>query len=325
MPDPDKWIIDQPLELIPFAKWQRTVNLMASLFKAPAGFIVQHTEEGYQVAVASEQEENPYDVGGVIPPDTNIFCRKIVQTRQELYVQSATKDEEWQTNPEVTEDGFNSYLGVPIFWPSGRPFGTICVMDFAITNYDDPYIELIRQFRDIIQADLSLLDHFDQFRELAMTDELTQLYNRRGFQTVAAQRIQLAKRNDASLALIYLDMNGLKRINDILGHQAGDSALSFLANSLNQQFRASDVIARIGGDEFLILAETSDLDALNNSCSRVDQMVKEEVAQDKVHAGVSYGVLQMFDLNRPLEDWIQLADKAMYEDKKARRRNTDSD
>lgn len=325
MVNPDQWLIEQPLELIPFAKWQRTVNLMANLFKAPAGFIVQHTHDGYQVTIASEQSENPYDAGSVIPPDSDIFCRKIVQTRQELYVRHASSLEEWKTNPEVTEDGFNSYLGVPIFWPDGKPFGTICVMDFAITDYDDPYVELIRQFRDIVQADLSLLNHFDQFRALAMTDELTGLYNRRGFQTVSEQRIQLAKRNDADLALVYMDMNGLKLVNDQLGHSAGDQALRLLADTLRQHFRISDVAARIGGDEFLLLAETessdSSLKALTASCNQVDKTIRDNMSDyPHIHTGVSFGVLQMFDLNRPLEQWIQLADKEMYEHKKRRRR-----
>lgn len=221
MPDKNKWLTDQPLELIPFSKWQKTVDLMATLFQAPAGFIVQYTSDGYQTTIASQQPENPYAAGGVIAPDENIFCRKIVQTGEELYVQRATLEDEWQTNPEVSDDGFNSYLGVPIHWPNGDPFGTICVMDFKTTNYDDRYLELIRQFRDIVQADLSLLDHFDQFRELAMSDDLTRLYNRRGFETVAQQRIQLAKRNDANLVLIYMDLNGLKTINDQLGHHQG--------------------------------------------------------------------------------------------------------
>lgn len=325
MPNPEKWLIEQSLELVPFAKWQRTVNLMANLFKAPAGFIVQHTEGGYQVTIASEQDENPYDAGGIIPPDTNIFCRKIVQTRQELYVRHATAQEEWKTNPEVSDDGFNSYLGVPIFWPDGKPFGTICVMDFAITDYEESYVELIRQFRDIIQADLSLLDHFDQFRELAMSDELTGLYNRRGFQTVSEQRIQLAKRNDAELALIYMDMNGLKSINDELGHTAGDQALKLLAETLTRHFRSSDVLARIGGDEFLLLAETSSaenncLDALTENCKKVDNIIRESMSDfPEIQTGVSFGILHMYDLNRPLEQWIQLADKEMYEHKKRRR------
>ncbi|MCV6588181.1 MAG: sensor domain-containing diguanylate cyclase [Marinobacterium sp.] len=321
MPDSGKWLIDQPLELIPFAKWQRTVNLMTELFRAPAGFIVQHTEEGYQVAVASEQEENPYGAGLIVPVDANIFCRKIVQSRQELYVRAATECEEWQTNPEVTEDGFNSYLGVPIFWPDGKPFGTICVMDFAITDYDAPFVELIRQFRDLVQADLVLLDHFDLFRELAMKDELTGLYNLRGFRMVAEQRMLLAKSNHTRLALIYLDMNGLKTINDQLGHAAGDQALRLLADSLRQSFRATDVLARIGGDEFLLLAETDDLVALSEHCQAVDTLVKKGIdPSHHISTGVSFGILQMDDLEQPLEHWIARADQAMYEHKKSRPR-----
>lgn len=319
MPDKKAWLLDQPLELVPFSKWQKTVDLMTTLFQAPAGFIVQHTHQGYQTTIASQQDENPYGPGVVIEPDENIFCRKIVQTGQELYVQKATEEHEWQTNPEVANDGFNSYLGVPIHWPNGQPFGTICVMDFKVTNYDDSYMELIRQFRDIVQADLLLLDHFDQFRELAMTDELTRLYNRRGFETVAEQRIQLAKRNDARLSLVYMDMNGLKSINDQLGHHLGDKALTYVADSLRQHFRSSDVLARIGGDEFLLLAETDNLNALNDSCDKVDQALKQYFSEHPtITTGVSFGVLQIDDIHLPLAHWINQADEKMYQHKSSR-------
>lgn len=320
-----QWLTSDNQELVPLSRWQNTVNLMASLFKAPAGFIVQYQPEGYRVTIASEQDENPYDAGGIIPPDTNIFCRKIVKTKQELYVNHATIEDEWKTNPEVSDDGFNSYLGFPIFWPSGEPFGTICVMDFEVTHYDVTYVELIKQFRDLVQTDLLLVEQFEQIREMALMDELTGLFNRRGFMAVAEQRVQLARRNGGHLALIYLDMDGLKGLNDSLGHETGDLALAMVADSIRNNIRGSDVCARLGGDEFLVLAETQHLDQMELVCEHIEDEFKGRLANkinvnlDDLEVGLSYGVVAVEYLDQPLEAWVRQADQAMYLCKQARK------
>ncbi|MAC46569.1 MAG: diguanylate cyclase [Oceanospirillum sp.] len=321
----EEWLTTDNQELVPLTRWQNTVNLMASLFRAPAGFIVQYQPEGYRVTIASEQDENPYGAGAIIPPDTNIFCRKIVETQQELYVSHATQDDEWQTNPEVTNDGFNSYLGFPIFWPSGKPFGTICVMDFEVTHYDETYVQLIKQFRDLVQTDLLLVEQFEQIRELALMDELTGLFNRRGLLTVAEQRVQLARRNGSDLALIYLDMDGLKGLNDKIGHEAGDLALAGVGHCIRNNIRGSDVCARLGGDEFLILAETANLNQMESVCERIEldfkALLEGSIKADlsNLGLGLSYGVVAIDDLAQPLDVWVRQADQAMYLCKQARK------
>jgi diguanylate cyclase (GGDEF)-like protein/PAS domain S-box-containing protein len=88
---------------------------------------------------------------------------------------------------------------------------------------------------------------------LLLTDELTQLYNRRGFLTLANQQIKISRRIKRSMLLIYADVDGFKQINDTYGHAEGDIALKDLTEILKQTFRESDIIARIGGDEFVIL------------------------------------------------------------------------
>jgi len=312
----EEWLTPENQELVPLSRWQNTVNLMADLFRAPAAFIVQHGPDGFRVTIASEQEANPYPSGGIIPPDTNIFCRKIVETRKPLYVNHATADPEWETNPEVSQDGFNSYLGLPIFWPDGMPFGTICVMDFSVTHYDDTYIQLIKQFRDLVQTDLLLVQQFEQIREMALNDELTHLFNRRGFITVAEQRIQLARRNNNCLSLVFLDVDGLKVLNDNLGHEAGDVALKALARCMKSNVRGSDICARLGGDEFIILAETDQTDALKNICQRIENDFSETMPDNAPECtGVSYGIVQIDDLSASLECWMEKADKLMYSQK----------
>src|ERR1700674_1728956 len=100
-----------------------------------------------------------------------------------------------------------------------------------------------------------------ELRYLALTDDLTCLYNRRGFFAAATQQLKLARRNSQSMLLLFCDVDNLKKINDSYGHREGDLALVRPADALEAAFRDSDVLARLGGDEYAVLAlEASDED-----------------------------------------------------------------
>jgi diguanylate cyclase (GGDEF)-like protein len=94
----------------------------------------------------------------------------------------------------------------------------------------------------------------ENLRQLALIDELTQLYNRRGFLSVFQQYLKIARRDDKHLLLLMVDVDGLKTINDTYGHLEGDRAIVDTARVLKKTFRSSDLIGRIGGDEFVVLA-----------------------------------------------------------------------
>ncbi|MCX8021194.1 MAG: sensor domain-containing diguanylate cyclase [Syntrophorhabdaceae bacterium] len=159
----------------------------------------------------------------------------------------------------------------------------------------------------------------EKLRALSLTDELTGLQNRRGFFTLAEQQIKIAERMKKNMLLFFIDLNKMKQINDTLGHQGGDRALKDLAKVLKEVFRESDVVARIGGDEFAVLAlDTSDesqdtltkrlykhLDALNSSKGR-DYILS-----------ISVGVAR-YDPKNPssLSELMALADSRMYEQKR---------
>ena len=112
----------------------------------------------------------------------------------------------------------------------------------------------------------------EEMRNLALRDELTGLYNRRGFFTLIEHQLKLAKRKKTGMFLLYADLDDLKSINDTWGHREGDVALIETAKILRKNYRESDIIARIGGDEFVVFpAGTSDddsekiLDRLHNA------------------------------------------------------------
>jgi diguanylate cyclase (GGDEF)-like protein len=162
----------------------------------------------------------------------------------------------------------------------------------------------------------SLLDR--ELRYLALTDDLTCVFNRRGFFAAATQQLKLAQRNAQRLLLLFCDVNNLKRINDSFGHREGDLALIRAADALEQTLRDSDVLARIGGDEFAVLALESSGQSQGIILRRLEKNLKMSSATEKRYElSLSVGVAR-FDPNHAvsLGELMSQADKAMYEEKR---------
>jgi diguanylate cyclase (GGDEF)-like protein len=157
---------------------------------------------------------------------------------------------------------------------------------------------------------------------LSLTDELTDLYNRRRFFVLAEQYLKLAIRSKKRLLLFYLDMDDLKSINDRFGHNDGDQALIALGSILKKTFRESDIIARIGGDEFVVLLESTDEND-EILITRLHENIKNynaEVSQN-YKLSVSVGVAD-FNPEHPvsIDELLSKADALMYTQKRKRRK-----
>ncbi|HEX8176759.1 MAG TPA: PAS domain S-box protein [Pyrinomonadaceae bacterium] len=163
----------------------------------------------------------------------------------------------------------------------------------------------------------------ETLRSLSLLDDLTGLYNRRGFLALAEQQVRLTQRTGHGFTLVFADLDGLKQINDRLGHRAGDEALRTVAEILKKSFRESDIIARLSGDEFTILA-LEDYEAPANPAvtARLWEKLEEYKRQDSrpFDLSLSVGVVH-FDPESggSLEELISQADKAMYQDKQSKR------
>lgn len=161
----------------------------------------------------------------------------------------------------------------------------------------------------------SLLDR--ELRQLAITDDLTGLYNRRGFLASATHQLKVAQRNGQNLLLFCCDVDNLKTINDSYGHQEGDLALIHTADVLETTFRDSDILARFGGDEFVVLASEASKQDQETILSRLEQNLKAANAEEsKFRLSLSIGVARS-DPKFPstLGDLMMCADRAMYEHK----------
>jgi diguanylate cyclase (GGDEF)-like protein len=162
----------------------------------------------------------------------------------------------------------------------------------------------------------ALLDR--ELRCLALTDDLTCLFNRRGFFAAATQQLKLAQRNGQSLLLLFCDVDNLKKINDTYGHHEGDLALIRAADALEQSFRASDILSRLGGDEFVVLASETSNQTQEIILRRLDKNLKKSSATELRYAlSLCVGVAR-FDPKCAitLGELMVQADKAMYEKKR---------
>jgi diguanylate cyclase (GGDEF)-like protein len=115
----------------------------------------------------------------------------------------------------------------------------------------------------------------EEIRSLSLIDELTGLRNRRAFFTLAEQRLELLERRDATSVLVFADVDGLKMVNDTLGHDAGDLLLVDAARAIAASFRRSDLVARLGGDEFVVLADDAGTDDIARVLSRLQHEIDQ--------------------------------------------------
>ena len=166
----------------------------------------------------------------------------------------------------------------------------------------------------------SLLDR--ELRSLALTDDLTGLYNRRAFLALAGQQLKVARRKAQGLVLFFADVDNLKKINDTYGHHEGDVAIIRAADALEETFRKSDIVARLGGDEFAILALEASCENRETILRRLDKNLRgSNVNESGYELSLSVGMAR-FDPKHPvpLGKLIAAADEAMYEEKKNRSR-----
>jgi diguanylate cyclase (GGDEF)-like protein/PAS domain S-box-containing protein len=157
---------------------------------------------------------------------------------------------------------------------------------------------------------------------LSLADELTGLYNRRGFLAFCKQHLNALRRTNKGVVIVYADLDGLKAINDSFGHKEGDRALVKTAELLKENFRSSDVLGRLGGDEFIMLAAVDPDGGMEKLISRLERKFESYNAlkTSPYNLSISLGVAQLEpDGTQSLEDLMANADAAMYENKRRKK------
>lgn len=179
-------------------------------------------------------------------------------------------------------------------------------------------VEILGITRDITER----RQKAEALRAIAFIDELTGLYNRRAFSTLCEQQLKVAHRTKRPMAVLFVDLDNMKLINDTFGHDEGDLALKEIGNILKESFRESDIIARIGGDEFAIMAVVVPKDSIEILTKRLREKidVRNGAGNKSYHLSISLGVAH-YDPEFPcsVEELLTLADASMYEEKNTKK------
>jgi DNA-binding NarL/FixJ family response regulator len=138
---------------------------MARIMDVPAGLVMRADPPDHSVLVASKGEGNPFGIGTSFVLNQKLYCHSVLKNRDELLVRDASSDPEWCDNQDL-EHGLSFYLGLPLIWPDGKLFGTICVLDKRDNSNAILYRDLLREFRQVIESDLALLVEIAERRML---------------------------------------------------------------------------------------------------------------------------------------------------------------
>jgi diguanylate cyclase (GGDEF)-like protein/PAS domain S-box-containing protein len=239
----------------------------------------------------------PADFSSCHQPDGRLSSEKAACVMRSAFVEGGA-DVEWE---------FLRFDGVPV----------IVDVSITIVSIKGERLQLVH-WRDISEKK----ETERQLRELSLIDELTGLHNRRGFLALATQQIKVADRLGRGVILLYADLDDMKWINDTFGHKQGDIALKEAADILKASFRASDIVARIGGDEFVGFA----LESADDSGGSITSRLEENLRAHNLRAGLlhrlslSFGTAR-YDVREPstIEQLMEKGDKDMYRQKQQKK------
>ena len=226
----------------------------------------------------------------------------------------------WRNRRRATAGVLTTTLGF-VAWGSVFPVGLFFDWKMPAVSIESEVWNLPKYFVAVGMILTLLEEQVEQNQHLAYHDALTGLPNRRLLADRLDQALAVANRTDTKVAVLMLDLDSFKEVNDSLGHRVGDLLLKRIVERLLSRVRAADTLARSGGDEFTIISEVSDAHGADALANALVSVLQEpfHIEEHTLSAGVSVGVALFPDNARQPDDLRAAADKAMYEAKRAGR------
>lgn len=298
-------VLDTPSE----ERFDRLTRLARRMFGVPIALVslVDENRQWFKSCVGLDTSELGRDIS---------FCGHAILGDDIFLVADAREDERFADNPLVTQfPHMRFYAGCPLRHPNGSKLGTLCIIDTrprALTRDD---LQDLRYLAEMAERELAAIN-------LATIDELTGLSNRRGFLLLAEKCLRYCMRQNVHASLVYFDLDNLKDINDKYGHSEGDKAITLFADKLRTNFRDSDVIGRIGGDEFVLLLNDTDAALANAIVGKFDALMREFNNFSRLRFKVTFarGIVTAHPHTNPsLDVMLKDADALMYGHKRQQR------
>lgn len=294
----------------PDERFDRLTRLARHLFDVPMALLSLSGSDRRWI-------ESRFGVDPSKPPPEVSFCSHANSDEGMLIVPDASRDARFRDHPAVKDlPEVRFYAGCPVKGPDGNPLGTLCVIDHEPREMGEEEAGVLKDLAWMLEQELKSLS-------LATLDELTGLTNRRGFDALAEHTIAMCRRVGEPATLLYFDLDDFKRVNDTLGHHAGDRVLRSFAHCLKETFRDSDVVARVGGDEFCVLLTAATTEDVKRPLSLLAGRLRTRGGEPAV--GFSVGVAP-YDPSRhtSVQALVHEADMAMYRHKRAQGRSREN-
>ena len=292
-------ILDTPQE----ERLDLLTRMARRLFDVPIALVslVDKDRQWFKSRIGLTVSETPRDIS---------FCGHSILGEEVFIIPDASSDERFQDNPLVIDKpNIRFYAGCPLRALNGTQMGTLCIIDDKPRDFSEADLSALTDLAAMAEQELAAL-------QLAVLDELTEISNQRGFMTLVGYAICMCVRQKISASLVFFDLDKFKLINDTYGHSEGDRALVTFAKILHKTLRESDLVARIGGDEFAALLldtpKASALDVILRLQARLD--VYNDKSPHDYQIDFSFGVVD-FDpkVHANVEALLADGDALMYE------------
>jgi diguanylate cyclase (GGDEF)-like protein len=296
------------LDSAPEAPFDKVTGLIKTILDVPIALIslVDENRQWFKSCIGLDVAETGRDVS---------FCDYTIQSRAPLIIPDAARDPRFAENPLVLgPPNISSYAGVPLETPDGYNIGSLCVIDIVPREFAGKQIDILKRFAGIVVDELEL-------RRLAQVDGLTGAVSRRAFLLEAEKAISVFIRHQRPSALVMLDVDHFKRVNDAHGHPAGDAVLRAIGGCLAGMARPNDVVGRLGGEEFAVLLNDTGLEEARVAAERYRAALEGlNIAHEPVlRVTASFGIAGLgADCVEP-GAWLERADLRLYAAKRAGR------
>ncbi|MBN2046910.1 MAG: GGDEF domain-containing protein [Anaerolineaceae bacterium] len=312
---------------------QNTIDLVTQVLHVPTVLITANRNTFIEIFIASNHPKNPYKTGQHLALEKDYYCKTVVATGKELIVANAAKSERWKNSPNL-EHQMIFYYGLPLFLPDQSIFGTFCILNNVEQTITPNLKQVMGKFQQSIQTYLKICaeNHQlratqqqlqvrkDRYKQLASIDFLTGIYNRWKFLELARDEVQRAHDHHYPIAVLMIDIDHFKEINDQHGHPFGDQVISLVAEKCKSELRSQDILCRYGGEEFIaLLTHTSTIQA-RAIAERIRIAVEDiDLENDKIAVDVAISIGTASTQAYPtadLTELIQHADDALYQAKR---------
>ncbi|MDZ4159749.1 MAG: sensor domain-containing diguanylate cyclase, partial [Anaerolineaceae bacterium] len=253
------------------------------------------------------------------PVDQIDNLRQMAETGKPMAIPDTHQHPGWVSFPEI--EYIRSFSGAPINI-KGRVVGFINLDSATANFFNQTHAERLMAFAHQAAIAIENAQLHTQVQQMAVMDFLTGTYNRRGFSELSEREMERARRFKRPLALLFLDIDHFKRVNDQYGHMIGDQALQQISLRLVQNLRSIDLFSRFGGEEFAILLPDTDNAAARLTAERLRLSIEAEpipTERAPLDLTVSIGVASLEDETPDLRTLIEKADQALYQAKQGGR------